>query len=237
MRRSFLSAFLALAATALFVTGPLAAPVNIVYPLNADGTLPVTESSPLTGYRLISPAILSTQFLHYNTAGSPGVMTNGSLTFVKDSSSVEDVAGYNQLALHLSYTLDDSTGSALFAISFWVGATASSDSLSRFAAPRLRTLSAPSDTIGSFLDRLESAAVTGVSGLFPYERPLVVSHMNGARGMLIEINDRDGKPLTGDNIFMTWRHIASYKPDLSAAWTNAQEQRLVMRADLVGRRN
>lgn len=237
MRRPFLSAFLALAATALLVTGPLAAPVNIVYPLNTDGTLPVKEAAPLTGYTMIAPAFLSACYLHYSGA-SGGVSGSPSITtVVKDTSSVEDTQGYNRLGLMLYPTLDDSTGSALFALTIRIHQSASHDSLSTYTLPKLRTLTAPSDTIGSFLDRIESLAVNDSSGTFPYERLVVLSHMNGPRGLFVPLTDRDGANIGGNKISVVLRHIRTYKPDLSAGWLRGQEQKLVVRADLVGRRD
>jgi len=199
--------------------------------------LKVREAFPATGYTMIAPAFLSTCFLHYS-GGSSGVSGSPSITtFVKDSSSVEDTQGYNRLGLLLYPTLDDSTGSVLLAYSVRIHQSASHDSLSTYTIPKIRTLTAPSDTTGSFLDRTESAAVNDSSGVFPYERFLVVSQMNGPRGVFIPLTDRDGANIAGNKISVVWRHIRTYKPDNSAGWLRGQEQKLFLRADLVGRRD
>lgn len=205
--------------------------------VNSAGAASVAEAYPATGYTMIAPAFLSSCFLHYSGA-SGGVSGSPSITtVVKDSSSVEDTQGYNRLGLLLYPTLDDSTGSVLLAYSVRIHQSASHDSLSTYTIPKIRTLTAPSDTTGSFLDRTESAAVNDSSGVFPYERFLVVSQMNGPRGVFIPLTDRDGANIAGNKISVVWRHIRTYKPDNSAGWLRGQEQKLFLRADLVGRRD
>lgn len=198
------------------------------------GIVHTTESYPEAGYTMIAPAFLSTAFLH--CIGVPPTIS-GVTYVIKDSSSVEDTQGYNRLGLLLYPTLDDSTGSVLLAYSVRIHQSASHDTLSTYSIPKLRTLTAPSDTTGSFLDRLESASVNDSSGAFPQERYLVVSHMNGPRGVFIPLTDRDGANIAGNKISIVWRHIRTWKPDLSAGWLRGQEVKAFLRADLVGRRD
>lgn len=205
----------------------------------SDGSAMTSETAPVTTYAMIAPAFLSTQFLHCSGVLNEVRLTlpDGSIAVVKDSSSVEDTQGYNRLGLLLYPTFDDSTGAVLMAYSVRVHQSGSHDSLSTFSVPKLRTLTAPSDTVGSFLDRLESAAVNDSSGAFPQERYLVLSHMNGPRGIFIPLTDRDGANLGGAKISVTWRHIRTWKPDLSTGWLRGTEVRCRVRADLVGRRD
>lgn len=198
------------------------------------GAVIVEESAPLTGYVMIAPAFLSTAFMRFT--GTLAAI-NGVTYVMKDSSGVEDTQGYNRLGLLVYPTFDDSTGSVLLAFSVRMHQSASHDTLSTYTLPKLRTLTAPSDTVGSFLDRLESAAMSTSSGAMPYERYLVLSHMNGPRGIFIPLTDRDGANLAGNKISVQWRTIATYKPDLSAAWTVVQDPKTFIRADLVGRRD
>lgn len=207
--------------------------------MSPTGGASVAEQYPVTTYSMIAPAFLSSQFLHCSGVLNEVRLTlaDGSTAVVKDSSSVEDTQGYNRLGLLVYPTFDDSTGAVLLAYSVRVHQSGSHDSLSTYSVPKLRTLTAPSDTIGSFLDRTESAAVNDSSGAFPQERYLVLSHMNGPRGIFIPLTDRDGANLGGAKISVTWRHIRSYYAVSLGGMLRGHEVRCRVRADLVGRRD
>lgn len=223
--------------------------------VDANGNLLTSEQYPASGYQLIQPSILSTQFLHI-----PGASPSG--TVVADSCAPISVQGFTRLALLVYPTSNDSIESVCIGFSWRLHASSIADTQSTYielpwnrfknngaGVVATDSLAFKPDTIGTTsVHQWNLQASTGGPAVAANDKTamigenvLVFSQTSASRvatfprGRVIYLTNKDGQPVSGAYISFYWRHLVTYLNNTAKAQATAgQEVRLRLRADLVG---
>lgn len=211
MRRLVLAA-IAILGAAFIVSQAVAAPVNIVAPLDIRGPIATAEQYPDRDWVVLAPKVFQSRFV-YGADGVSNGWGGANRAVTIDSTIAVPTKGFSRVALLFQFTIDDSAMVALFAFQVRGHSNPGVDTLSTYALANFSKASAGPDTIGSLTDYATPANIStygaatsqDTSRLGPGERIMVVTWNTGLVGknFIVPINTTDGVPFVAP--YMSFR--------------------------------